>query len=536
MPVEFLDEREEAPASSAAAAGNAAANPIFNLNRSSDSQTNIVLNGVITALLVVVVFALAVNYTFNWDAARRILQSLEYEGHVLWACVQIANGKNIYDVASLSTAPWAVTIYNPLYFVVGGALLKVFGVSYMPLRVLSILSFIAGCLGMHCILRRCKVSEMHSLVAIAFFASYVPTMYWSCLARVDMLGLALGIWGLERFTAKWPEAVRARSVTLLWSSIVLFLLSFFTKQSGIYFPVAAVAFAFFQRERALGLRFLASVLIPLSLVALTIDLVGGGYLAHLTYAASLPWEWDAFWPMICEFLYDPKTIAAMAIITIARAISGKEKFDSLALILLAITVPTMFYTMGVRAAYHNHLLPVFVGLTWLLALSLRKLPAASTLAVLVSILLGCSSWFGYFDNFGRRCVMAINTDLSLEVVKFLNGSKRNVLAEDPALAIFAGLEPEIIDATTIFNMRRNDKSTIDKIINDVKHHRYSMITINSQDCDEFKERIWPASVVFAVKRYYQPVYFDIAGNGNTQRVYIPVTCSWWSSEDTSIFE
>lgn len=149
--------------------------------------------------LMAVCMCLTVIYTLIWGFASQQIFSIDYEGHVLWACIKLSQGGNIYGLTALSQEPWSVVIYNPLYFAVGAILISIFGVSYEPLRMLSMGSALVSFIAFGIILKRCGLNDFLAILTVALFACVVPVLHWSSVARVDLLGLAFAMLSLERF-------------------------------------------------------------------------------------------------------------------------------------------------------------------------------------------------------------------------------------------------------------------------------------------------------------------------------------------------
>jgi|GEM_PF-1113088 hypothetical protein len=493
----------------------------------------LMLTGVIAALC----------YTLYFDYAKWPY-AIEYEGHVLWACVNLAQGHNVYSAASLVQQPYAVIMYNPLFLVIGAGLVKIFGVSFVPLRAISILSTLLLFPTFFVLLKRCRLSDFHALIGVAFLATSMPVIYWSNLARVDMLGLALGVFGLERFIAGWNKRgsiVRSRSITgsssdagssssarldssvapLLFSS-VLFILAFFTKQQYFVFPAAATIFCILNGSAKLGFKHLATWLAPVLAIGIAIEVLsGGGYLAHLRYGSGLPWEIQTLTLFMTPFVADPKVLVGTAILIAFGFASGRVRpFYRLAVILMAISLPLALYTMGLRAAFHNHLLCVYVALCWLVALSLPRLTPKYTTWALIGLLLGNYWAFGTCLVFiSERLSLARETQTAMAGLAKLNLKGKMILSEDPSIALALGATTDLVDSTTIFNICRSKPNGLKPFVDNILSEQYPVIILNGTDVDTKHERIWPKPLIEALLAKYR-LAGTMAGNGNPQQIYL----------------
>lgn len=459
--------------------------------------------------------------------------AIEYEGHVLWACVNLAQGHNIYSAASLSEQPYAVIMYNPLFIVIGAGLVKIFGASLVPLRAISIVSTLALLPGFFLLLKRCRLSDFHALVGVAFLATAMPFVYWSNLARVDMLGLAIGVFALERFMVGWSNRGANQSVRPLLVSSLLFVLAFFVKQQYVVFPAAATVFCILSGSPKLGFKHLISWLVPILSIGVAIELItGGGYLAHLRYGSGLPWEFETLSIFMIPFLVDPKVIAAAIVLVAFCCASGRSRpFFRLAVILIAIAMPLALYTMGLRAAFHNHLLCVYLALAWLVPMCLPRLSPKYTTIALIACLLG--TYWCFATNLvviGNRCSGKLSkTNAAMDDLAKRNLKGKMILSEDPAIALALGATTDLVDSTTIFNIRRSRPNGLKPFVDSISSRQYPVIIINASDADKDRERIWTKELTRAIRENYRPAG-SMSGNGNKQRIFVLKTTGVSSSE------
>ena len=121
--------------------------------------------------------------------------ALEYlEGNSLVEVHRILAGQPLYPAP---TAGYVPDGYPPLYFFVSAAVARVFGASYLTLRLVSLVSSLA-CFAL---LARLVQRETGSLAAGtgaagAFAATYFVTGAWFDIGRVDSLFLALSVGAL----------------------------------------------------------------------------------------------------------------------------------------------------------------------------------------------------------------------------------------------------------------------------------------------------------------------------------------------------
>lgn len=468
-------------------------------------------------------------YSLYWTLARLHPYAIEYEGHVFWACLNLAQGANIYALSALGADPHSVVMYNPLYFVIGAGLLKVFGTGFAPLRMLSMASAIISFLGLARLLQHSKSNTFITILTVVGFASLLPVAHWSTVARVDFLGLALAIWSMERFVSFWLSGdFRSKKLSV---SLLLSLLAFFCKQQYFIFMAAMVGFAFAKGEKRLAINYLASWSVVALTIASLIQALTGGYFAHLAFGAGLPWEWETLKLFILPFLFDPKTIVAFFVIFLANskmaqglsrdfASEGTPPLTLLPAVLLILSLSLALYTMGVRGAFHNHLLCAEFALFWLAALSLNKLSFRFSVLALLAVIVGIVPMLEFGGDLVYRTDRGPETARTIDLLSSVAAKKPLILSEDPSLAIFAGAKPVLIDATTILNRAEARGEKLRGVLADLDSKAYGAVLINTHDAEEHRGSIWRSQIVEAISKNYRLVGKS-GGNGMRQSVFLP---------------
>lgn len=486
--------------------------------------------------LMLVIGFLACIYTTCWSLARSNPYAIEYEGHVLWACLQLSHGANIYDLTALTKEPWSVVIYNPFYFVLGGLLLKIFGTSFVPLRILTMASTLLCFFSFGALLKRCRCSDLHMIIAIALLASTLPVLHWSSVARVDLLGLSLAVLALERFINAWLNTTDGEKPKLSIMAVALSILALYTKQQYFVFMLATVLFAFYKGQRRLGLQYLLAYAAPSLAIAFSIQALTGGYWGHLSYAAGLPWEWDTIKLFLIPFLLDPKTIAAAVVIVAATkrqkveldskpvGVSNKPgNLEALPTILLISSFTLALYTMGLRGAFHNHLLCCELAIFWLAAIKLEKLSQNFTTATIFASAVSLTPLLVFTSEIAYCHSLRGDTKATIETISQLSqkcANKQLLLTEDPSLAIFAGAKPAMVDATTILNIGALHPGQLDLLMQRLEEKAYAAVIINAHDANEHSGHIWRIPFVNAILKSYHPAGKS-GGNGMRQIVFLP---------------
>jgi hypothetical protein len=215
------------------------------------------------------------------------------EGNSLVEVHRILAGQPLYPAPSAGYVPDG---YPPLYFAVSAAAARVLGVSYLPLRLVSLLSSLAcfAILG-RLVQRETGSATAGTGAAGAFAATYFVTGTWFDVGRVDSLFLALSIGGL--YAARRMRGPRgAVAAGLLLGAAVL------TKQTGLAEGVAVVAALLAGPRRPLAWTAALTELALLGTATLVLGLRSGGWYVYYTFeqmgehalnAGAFGWFWTA---------------------------------------------------------------------------------------------------------------------------------------------------------------------------------------------------------------------------------------------------
>ena len=222
----------------------------------------------------------------------------QLEGNSLVEVHRILAGQSLYQAPSVGYVPDG---YPPLYFALAAGVARVIGQSYLPLRLVSLVSALA-CFGL---LARLVQRETGSLAAGvgaagAFAATYFVTGTWFDVGRVDSLFLALSLAGL--YAARWMRSLPgAVGAGLLLAAAAL------TKQTALAEGAAVLAVLLLTgptRSTARGRR-LARVAaltwaLAVGLATLVLGLTSGGWYIYYIFplmsehsltASHVSWFW-----------------------------------------------------------------------------------------------------------------------------------------------------------------------------------------------------------------------------------------------------
>ncbi len=201
------------------------------------------------------------------------------EGPLLDQAVRLARGENIYR-ADLSTPPYTITNYPPLYVLAQVPFVQHFGAALWYGRLISLVSALAAALFLGLTVQTITGDWLAGLAAGLTLPAIPYIFYWSALARIDCLALALSLAGLW-VIARW---YRRRWGLIL--AVLLMTAAAYTRQTYLLAaPLAAVGWMWGKRERFGAAAF--AVLygcVVLGVFALLLVATRGGIFFHIITA------------------------------------------------------------------------------------------------------------------------------------------------------------------------------------------------------------------------------------------------------------
>jgi hypothetical protein len=221
------------------------------------------------------VLALSHRYSIGYGEAPLVDQAM-----------RLASGQNIYR-SDLSSPPYTVSNYAPLYPLLMAPFVALFGPSYLPGRIISLFSTLASGVFLAQIVYIHSQDRLAAAVTTLLFLAIRYVVGWSPAARVDMLAMALSTAALY-VVARWPATWRS----LLGSSLLL-VAAIYTRQShGLAAPLAAfvwlLARDWRQAARMAALVGGVGLALLLGLNALT----RGGFCFNIVTANVNEFDWQ----------------------------------------------------------------------------------------------------------------------------------------------------------------------------------------------------------------------------------------------------
>jgi hypothetical protein len=353
----------------------------------------------------------------------------------------------------LYTAPTAGYVpdgYPPLYFAMSAAVASVLGVSYLPLRLVSLVSSLV-CFGLLGRLVQRETGNVAAGVGAAglFAATYFATDTWFDVGRIDSLFLALSIGGL--YAARWMRGPRgAIAAGALLAAAVL------TKQTGLAEGVTVIAALLTGPRRRLACIAALAEVTVLGIGTLVLGLTSGGW--YIFYVFQLMREhplnysnFGWFWTTL---------LSALGMAACAALIGARRVPPVLLAGCAALAVE------GCAALLHsgggsNDMLPAFLAVALLAGLALTgKSPGWANVASGVLVLAQTALLLSGFHP-----AEAIPTSADRAVGERLTAGLRAfggtvAIPADPGLSLLAGMAPAAHQDAAYDALRASDQAAI----------------------------------------------------------------------------
>ncbi len=330
--------------------------------------------------------ALAAAYlVYFFDHGLQLLSfvyPLDYgEGPLLAQIERLRAGTPIWRLyANPAEAPFLIVNYPPGYLLLAALVTPLTGSVLSAGRLLSLLSALAvvGAIALLARARRAPSTPLAALALPLLFLSVPVAREWAALLRVDMPGIALGLWGLVALNSGAGAPPPRRVV----GAGLLLLACLYTKPSLIAAPVAAGGWLLWNAWRGPSAERRAwqrAALLLAGVVGL-----GGGLILALVQIASEGWfwfhvvaananRWEAhlargFWQQQMALRWPLAGAALVGTLWITVENRRRPEADP-ALPALLYTAGGVVTALGVGkvGAYSNYFLELYAGLVWLAA-------------------------------------------------------------------------------------------------------------------------------------------------------------------------
>jgi hypothetical protein len=415
------------------------------------------------------------------------------EGVILSGVQRVMEGQALYP--SSREFPVIINVYGPVYYGVGAWLLKWFGMTFAPLRLLTLVSavVVAGLVAL--LLHHLTASWKLGLSFGFFFLTLTSVQDWLPLARVDMPGLALSLAGLylySRFCDQW------------YVSIPFFLGAIFCKYFFVAAPSACFLDLLFQKRMKQAAWFAGSLVLLSGLAVLGLQsTTGGGFVLDTLESHADPFRIDRVLYFLNFALHQHPFLFVLGFGLVLRDLrQGVATLPSIYLVLSTVTL----ISTGLNGSDYNYLLEWTAVLCLCGGLSYHRLrqqaPEAKALLLVpgvlaVFVLVTLRPPFAYDRYTGCQDAYAY--------VKHHPG--RRILAEDVGAVVMAGKPVQLSDPYIWTWLVRRKGWSDAELQSLVRAHAFDVILLNGpinwqKGSGEVSR--WPLPFLNALEENYRP--------------------------------
>lgn len=420
---------------------------------------------------------------YAWQAFRYIAYpytiDLGGEGFVLNCAYQLAQGHHLYH--DISTYPFVVANYPPVYPLIYAPFIRLFGVSFAVGRAISFVSFLLIGFLVYRIVREITKDKAAAIVSSLFLFPALYVCGGTNLARVDALGLLFSFTGV-------CLVFRSENSKMVYAAILFFLLAFYTKQSFVAAPIASFAFLFL-RDRRLAVKSLTVFVGSLAFTFLLANyLTGGQFYLHTVKYNLLPFGFSRALAMYLTLIAMDAVLFGFVSYYMFRSLSGKgaalsflrTRSGLFAMYFIASALTALSAgKIGSAMSYFWELLAVSCILFGICLGQLRPRLEKSRVALgIVTIALGLQLllFLPYHAGYGAT-VTAFELDIAggQEVSGYVRNAQGEVLCQDAGLALLNGKEVAIGPLDNLAYLSRRGEWAQSGFLEYLKEQRFSVV-------------------------------------------------------------
>ncbi len=340
------------------------------------------IQGWIERIALVAALAGGIYYlgAFIYIAISRISYpfALEWLEGGSYAQVQrLLTGRPLYARPDMA---YVAMIYPPLYYYVSAGFSRLMGLSYLPLRLVSLAAAVGSMALIYLICRGERIARTPAFLASALFAAtYALSGSWFDLARIDMLSvflLLLSIWLLRFETFRGYIAAG-----------VVAALAALTKQTHLI-TVACVSLFLLLSDRRNALAFIFPFLAAYGLTFLALNnLYAGWYQFYVFRLALGSGEYVTFSPASSLetalgfwansiFLALPVAVLLIALWFVTSLRAGRDRGMLFFYAALAVGMIGTSWSVVQVGGYRNDLIPAYAAISILFGIGLNAIDKA----------------------------------------------------------------------------------------------------------------------------------------------------------------
>jgi hypothetical protein len=457
-----------------------------------------------TTFTLIVLAVAALTCLANQIASITHLYPLDYgEAPLIDQAMRLVRGQNIYR-ADISTPPFTLSNYPPLYIVALAPFVWLFGPTFTAGRAISAICawVVVVCIAL--IVRRHTQSKFAAVAAGLTFAAIPYVARWSSFARIDLLALAFSMIALVVLTN--TSITQKRLVV----GGLLLVASIYTRQSyALAAPLAAFVWLFVNvnRRKAITLALIVGVTCGLLFLLLNIATSGGFYFNIVT-ANINEWSAERMWWNFGNLYVAAPVLIAMSLFSLLLFWKRKNVWSLTTPYLIGALISALTIgKIGSNVNYFLELCAAFgfaVGavISWVRTWSRSRFVSIASLALLSFQAIGLAKVTLEAEAPIVRERKSQDDDL-IWLHNIVLQSDGEVLADEYMGMLTLSNKPLILqpfEVTQLANAKVWDQTSL---VNDINAKKFSHILIHDPGgYPIFKER-WTPEMLDAVRAAYR---------------------------------
>ncbi|HVZ18282.1 MAG TPA: hypothetical protein VG897_14265 [Terriglobales bacterium] len=459
-----------------------------------------------SVLLAATAVASAVLALVTIVARAALPYQLDYEeGNILNAAVRITHGLTPYP--DPHAWPNVLNPYGPVMYYVVASLVKVFGVTFWPGRLVVIAAGMAVAVCIALLLKRESGSAVIGVGFGALFLCSSMVQFWWPLMRVDIVGLALSLAGMVVFRWNNPtvnDPTQAKG-SLEWGTnrlsillmAVLFVAAIFTKHTLVAAPAACAAWALVNRQKRTAVQLLAACA-ALGLGCLAVgEIATRGVLGFALLGMHPdPFRWSAYTDALRGIAEMYPLLAMLAVVLAIGDV--REKKISLPLLYLLFAVATML-TIGKVGSNSNHMLEVIAALCLATGAGWSYLAQLRGVWVLVPVTIAGIMAFQLVDGSRELAFEPRNSACEQVIAIIRQQPGAEILSENTGAVVQAGKVPLISNTFVYTQLVKYGGWSDADLVKKLNAREVPMVVM-----DAARRQMWSRDMLQALRANYEP--------------------------------
>jgi hypothetical protein len=423
-----------------------------------------------------------VRTTHAWDDA---------EPEILNQAWRLASGSPLYP--PIDEAPFLHTAYPPVYFGLVASMLKVTGLSYIPAKIVSLISVLLIGLAISSIASTWGVERRSAWWMLCLLILLPAFLYNTTRVHVQMLAVAFSLTALALF--------HKRSSLALTASAVAAVLAIYTKQTQIAAPLAIVCWLAFNDVRRVFIYLGTVIVLGVPFYSLLQAETNGLFLEHTFSLNRLAYSM-ADVPFVLLHWAGPLFLL-IGIAASDVAMRARQRSTDVVDVYFAIVLVITAITCGRLGAHSQYVIELAVAAVLIILRRLTQSPWSNRLVQLQAvILLVYAPLFVSLEE--GRSGMASNR-AAPRVHQLIATSPGPVLSEQGSFPLFRDeyIPIQLFDFTALARQGRWDMNKLRAQI-DAKLYPWVITEFaieNGQMTSDDRERFTP-EIVAALKENY----------------------------------